>query len=180
MTDFLELAKSIGFTESCYFNPQELSFHDAQTLRDACKANDCGMYGKFWTCPPGVGSIEKVANTVKKYNHGMVFQLLTEAVNYAIQPEVFNEICMSFNQMTQVVRTELEKEFGEVFMLGMSGCTLCEKCCYPKEKCKHPKEMTPCISGHCVNVYRLWDTTGNRRANLDESDFYSVLLWNAN
>lgn len=177
MKDYLKLAAEIGFTAACYFDPQALSFADAATLREACKANDCGMYGKFWTCPPGIGSIEKVVGTIKQYNHGLVMQLLTEAINYAVQPEVFSEICYSFNTMTQALKAELEKEVGDVFMLGMSGCTLCEKCTYPQEKCRHPQTMTPCISGHCLNVYRLWDSTGNRRANLDESDFYSVLLW---
>ncbi|MDO4542889.1 MAG: DUF2284 domain-containing protein [Bacillota bacterium] len=177
MRDYIQLAHEIGFTQACYFDPQALSFDDAETLRDACKANDCGMYGKFWTCPPGIGSIEKVVGNIKQYDRGMVFQLLTEAINYAIQPEVFSEICYSFNTMTQTLRAELEKDVGETFMLGMSGCTLCEECNYPKAKCRRPLEMVPCISGHCLNVYRLWDSTGNRRARLDESDFYSILLW---
>lgn len=177
MKDYIKLAIDTGFTAACYFQPQDLDFYDASIMREACKANDCGMYGKFWTCPPGIGSIDKVVNKIKSYEHGLVMQLLTEAVNYAIQPEVFSEICYSFNTMTHSVRAELAKEVGEVFMLGMSGCTLCEQCTYPQAQCRHPDKMVPCISSHCLNVYRLWDSTGNRRANLDESDFYSVLLW---
>lgn len=177
--DYITYAKAAGFTEAGYFDPQKLSFADAETLRDACKANDCGFYGRYWTCPPGVGSIEKVKKKVLSYHHGLVLQLLTEAISLTFQPELFNEVSHTFNDMTQVVGEQIKKEVGEdIFMLGMSGCTLCQHCTYPKAVCCYAKEMVPCISGHCINVYRLWDETGHRRANLDETDFYSVLLWN--
>lgn len=175
--DYIGLAVETGFTAAAYFDPQSLSFEDREILRDGCKANDCGFYGRFWTCPPGVGSTEKVTQKVQSYTCGMILQLLTEAVSCDLQPELFADISHTFNDMTQMVREELEKEFGPVFMLGMSNCTICEECSYPKEKCRYPEKMVPCISGHCVNVYRLWDSTGNRRADLSESDFYSVLLW---
>ena len=177
--DYIAYAKAAGFTEASYFDPQKLSFADAETLRDACKANDCGFYGRYWTCPPGVGTIEKVQNKVLSYRHGLVLQLLTEAISLTFQPELFSEVSQTFNDMTKVVGDQLKQEVGEnVFMLGMSGCTLCKHCTYPKASCCYGKAMVPCISGHCINVYRLWDNTGHRRANLDETDFYSVLLWN--
>lgn len=127
---------------------------------------------------PGVGSTDKVAAKVKSYDHGLILQMLTEAVSCDLQPELFNDISHTFNDMTTMVRDELTKEVETTFMLGMSNCTICEECAYPNEKCRYPELMIPCISGHCVNVYRLWDSTGNRRARLDETDFYSVLLWN--
>lgn len=177
--DYITFAKTAGFTEASYFDPQKLSFDDAETLRDACKANDCGFYGRYWTCPPGVGSIEKVKNKILSYHHGLVLQMLTEAISLTFQPELFSEVSTTFNDMTKLVKAKIEEEVGvDVFMLGMSACRLCEECAYPKAACCCLKEMVPCISGHCVNVYRLWDSTGYRRANLDETDFYSVLLWN--
>lgn len=176
--DYIAFAKSAGFNEACYFDPQKISFDDAETLRDACKANDCGFYGRYWTCPPGVGTIERVQKKVLTYHHGLILQMLTEAISVTFQPELFSDVSTTFNDMTKLVRAELEKEVGDVYMLGMSNCTICEKCTYPSAKCLHPEKMVPCISGHCVNVYRLWDTTGHRRANFDETDFYSVLLWN--
>lgn len=177
--DYIAFAKAAGFTEASYFDPQKLCFDDAETLREACKADDCGMYGRFWTCPPGVGSIEKVKNKVLSYHRGLVLQLLTEAISVTFQPELFSEVSSGFNDMTKLVKEELAKEVGaDIFLLGMSGCTYCKHCSYPKEKCRFVQEMVPCISGHCINVYRLWDSTGHRRADLGETDFYSVLLWN--
>ena len=177
MNDYIAFAKEIGFTEAAYFDPKSLSFEDCEILRDGCKANDCGFYGKYWTCPPGVGSTDKVREKIQSYDHGMILQMITEAVSCDLNAELFNDISHTFNDMTAMVKDELANEVENIFMLGMSNCTICEECSYPNEKCRHPELMIPCISGHCVNVYRLWDTTGNRRARLDESDFYSVLLW---
>lgn len=177
MNDYIAFAKEIGFTEAAYFDPKSLSFEDCEILRDGCKANDCGFYGKYWTCPPGVGSTDKVREKIQSYDHGMILQMITEAVSCDLNAELFNDISHTFNDMTTMVKDELSNEVENIFMLGMSNCTICDECSYPNEKCRHPELMIPCISGHCVNVYRLWDTTGNRRARLDESDFYSVLLW---
>lgn len=175
--DYIAFAKELGFTAGAYFDPRTLSFEDSGILRDGCKSNDCGFYGRFWTCPPGVGSEEAVAAKVKSYHHGLVLQMLTEAISCDLQPELFAEVSATFNEMTRMVRAELEKEVGKTYVLGMSDCRLCDECAYPKEKCRHPEQVIPCISGHCVNVYRLWDSTGYRRADLSESDFYSMLLW---
>ena len=49
MTDLIAVAEGAGFHKACYFDPQKLNFDDADILRDACRAYDCGMYGKYWT-----------------------------------------------------------------------------------------------------------------------------------
>lgn len=177
MRDYVALAYEHGFTNAAYFDPQTVSFEDAEILREACEANDCGKYGKFWTCPPSVGTVQQCADRFKSYQHGIVLQLISEMVSYVFNPELFSELTNSFNEMSRALKREIEKEYDDVFLLGMSGCTLCKSCTCPKEKCRYPKEMVPCISGHCVNVFRLWDSTGYRQAHLDESDFYSILLF---
>ena len=175
--DYIAFAREIGFTEADYFDPQTVSFEDSHIWRDACKADDCGFYGKYWTCPPGVGSEETVEKKFKSYRHGLMVQLITEQVSCAVQPELFADICSTFNEMIRMVKAELLTEVTNVFMLGMSNCTLCEECTYPHAKCRHPEEMMPCISGHCVNVYRLWLALGHETADLSQSDFYGILLW---
>ena len=179
MSDLIAVAEGAGFHKACYFDPQKLNFDDADILRDACRANDCGMYGKYWTCPPGVGTPEECSKHLLRYHHGIVMQFLTEPVSCSLNPDLFNEISRSINEMTRAVRDVLEEITDDIMMLGMSACSLCKECTYlDGKKCRFPHDMVACISGHCVNVYRLWDSTGNRRANLDETDFYTMLLWN--
>jgi len=177
MRDYLALAYEQGFTNAAYFDPQEVSFADAEVLREACRANDCGFYGKFWTCPPAVGTIEQCVNTFKSYRHGIILQLISEAVSSVFNPEFFSDISNSFNTMSKALKKEMEKEYADVYLLGMSGCNLCKNCNYPEKKCRKAQEMVPCISGHCVNVFKIWNASGHRQANLDESDFYSILLY---
>ncbi len=175
--DYRQLASAHGFTHAAYFDPQTLVFDDAELLREACRANDCGMYGKFWTCPPGVGPVKDCIAAIRRYRYGIVLQLISEAISYVFNPELFSEVVASFNEMSKALKREVERDFDDVFLLGMSGCTFCASCTYPEKKCRYAKEMVPCISGHCINVFRLWRETGYREANLDESDFYSILLF---
>lgn len=177
MRDYVALAYEQGFTNAAYFDPKAVSFDDAEILREACRANDCGFYGKYWTCPPAVGSIEECTAKFKSYEQGIVLQLISEAVSCVFNAELFNDVANAFNDMTKALKHEVEKEFADVYVLGMSGCNLCKSCTYPKKQCRYAKEMVPCISGHCVNVFKLWDSTGYRQANLDESDFYSIILF---
>lgn len=39
----------------------------------ACASNACGRYGKFWTCPPGVGTLEELKAKYSKYRTAFVF-----------------------------------------------------------------------------------------------------------
>ena len=174
--NYIAYAKELGFTEAAFFNPHNLNFDDADVIRMACEANDCGFYNKFWTCPPGVGSIEEVTTKIKAFKGGLVLQMLTEAISYDLNFELFNEVSSAFNDMTYLMKKMLSNEYGDVMMLGLSNCRLCPSCNYP-EPCRHPKRMLPCVSGHCINIYRLWDSTGFPRGSLEESEFYSLLLW---
>lgn len=177
MEDYVARAKEIGFTDAYAFDVDALSFEDAEILREACVANDCGMYGRYWTCPPAVGSIEEVVAKVRSYRRGIAVQLLTEGVSQVFLPELFAELAHSFNEMIRALAAEIQIAYGETFCLGMSGCQLCKRCAYPEGQCRHPQDMIPCVSGHCLNIYRLWDSCGGRRGDLEESEFFGVLLY---
>ena len=44
------LAEEIGFKGRGIFETKDLNF--LKEVRDMCKANKCGNYGRLWTCPP--------------------------------------------------------------------------------------------------------------------------------
>lgn len=50
MADLLTLAHEDGFSQCAPVNMDALNPPEA--VRDMCKADRCGRYGKSWSCPP--------------------------------------------------------------------------------------------------------------------------------
>lgn len=60
LKEFLSKPDSLPYMihESAFIEPSVITF--SQDVRDACEANLCGMYGKCWSCPPGVGKWQEL------------------------------------------------------------------------------------------------------------------------
>ena len=178
MTDLIKLALDSGFTSAARFDPEKISFHNAHILRDVCKGNSCTFYGRYWTCPPAVGSVENCIAKVRNYHSGLGVQFVIDAVSYQSNEALFNAIRDTFNDMTRELLTNLRKELGEVLALGMSGCTLCAHCTYPKGSCAHPDKMILCISSHGIDVFELCELCGFVHAGSDKTEFFGLFLFN--
>ena len=177
MTDYVQLAYEQGFTKAFALDPQKISFAEAKILRQGCEANDCGKYGTNWCCPPGIGDIDQVEAKVKAWRKGVMLQFITEAVDGSVNPAMFKEVASAFSAMVQKYYAAVKKEEKECYMLGRGSCLLCKECTYPDAPCRYPEKITPCLSSHGINVYKLWDSSGYRRGNLGETDFYALLLY---
>ena len=57
--------------ESAWVNPADIPF--SADVRKMCEDNRCGMYGKCWTCPPGVGDWEVLRDKYQAYKEAYVF-----------------------------------------------------------------------------------------------------------
>lgn len=56
MTDLLTLAREVGFSQCAAVNMDALE--PLEAVRDMCKADRCGRYGKSWSCPPACSTLE--------------------------------------------------------------------------------------------------------------------------
>ena len=50
MTALLTLTHEVGFSQCAPVNMDALD--PLEAVRDMCKADRCGRYGKSWSCPP--------------------------------------------------------------------------------------------------------------------------------
>jgi len=57
-----ELALECGFSNCGPLEVAKLELREE--VREMCKANSCGQYGKRWSCPPGCGELEDMPLTV--------------------------------------------------------------------------------------------------------------------
>jgi len=53
-----------------FFPTSDIPFSYA--VVEACERNVCGMYGKRWTCPPGVGTLEEISKRILKYPNALL------------------------------------------------------------------------------------------------------------
>ena len=64
------LAEEIGFKGRGIFQTKDLNF--LKEVRDMCKANRCGNYGRLWTCPPACGTLADSRKKAGQFKWGII------------------------------------------------------------------------------------------------------------
>lgn len=72
MADLLTLTHEVGFSQCAPVNMDALD--PLEAVRDMCKADRCGRYGKSWSCPPACSTLEQARAQIKRYSQGILVQ----------------------------------------------------------------------------------------------------------
>ncbi len=140
-----------GFTTT-----DQLSF--GQEVRDLCEANSCGRYGRSWSCPPGVGSLESCKAKIMEYKNVFVYTTKHELEDSFD----FEGMMQGKEDHEKISRHLLEavKPFLPGDHMAMTGgsCSRCEPCTYPDAPCRFPEELTPTIESYGIRVNQLAQT----------------------
>lgn len=72
MTDLLTLTHEVGFSQCAPVNMDALD--PLEAVRDMCKADRCGRYGKSWSCPPACSTLEQARAQIQRYSQGILVQ----------------------------------------------------------------------------------------------------------
>lgn len=154
MIDPIEIAKR-HFPQTKAVSTKGITFGDE--VRRLCEQNSCGHYGRNWTCPPALPSIDHYR------------QILTGFGALLIMPEVYSikdsydwkgmlDSMAQFKEKLQHLNKEITAaDAGFNFLtLGAGACQLCETCTYPTGKpCRHPKEAIVSLEACGIDVMRL-------------------------
>ena len=109
------LAEEIGFKGRGIFETKDLNF--LKEVRDMCKANKCGNYGRLWTCPPACGTLADSRKKAKQFKWGIVLQTTAQ------MEDEFDGEAIEEAQVTQ--RDRLKRRMRTaVCKLYLSGCAL--------------------------------------------------------
>ena len=104
-------------------------------VRKMCEVNSCGVYGKNWCCPPGVGTLEECEARIRRYTRGILVQTvgqLEDAMDAETMMETQAEHQAHFEQM----RSKLLQQYPQMLSLGAGTCTRCKECTYPDAPCR--------------------------------------------
>lgn len=135
-----------------WMNPSELCFKEE--VRHICK-QECPMYGKSWSCPPGVGTVEECKKRCYGYEGIFLFTTIAEVTDISNLQETL-DTRFEHEKITRSIGEIFKEEALDVMLLSSESCSFCESCAYcENEACRHPEYMIPCIESHGILVTEL-------------------------
>ena len=126
----------------------------SESFRDICRANQCGLYGKCWVCPPEIGEIQTLISRVKAYPQGLLYQTIG-TLEDSFDLEGMMAAGHRHALVSRDLQTLLPGLLKESFLhLGCGGCHLCEVCAKrTSQPCRHPEQALPAMEGYGMDVY---------------------------
>ena len=152
--------------------PSEIPFREY--VVEACARNQCGMYGKTWQCPPGVGDMKTLKTKCLAYSNAIVFTTC-HALEDSFDIEGMEQGRIEHEKITDEI---LELFQGEKRVLSAEGCRLCEKCTYPNAPCRFPERARSSVEANGISVVELAKQCGiNYKNGNNTVTYFSVIFY---
>lgn len=142
--------------EYAYADIDELSF--LQQVRYICET-ECPQYGRSWSCPPAVGTVEECQKRCSSYTGAFLFTTIAEVADISNMEETLSTR-MEHEEITRHVRDLFLEQCSEIQVLSTESCAICETCAYPDAPCRHADRMFPCIESYGILVTELAEKHG--------------------
>lgn len=136
--------------------PRELVFKEE--VRQICRL-ECPMYGKSWSCPPAVGTVEECQKECLSYDGVFLFTTIAEVNDAANLSETLGTR-FAHEKITRQLGALFREEGLKIKLLSSESCAVCEQCSYPDGDCRHPEYMIPCIESQGILVTELAERYG--------------------
>lgn len=151
------ILKKAGFHQWGIVPVDQIEFsHD---VRKMCEANTCRMYGKTWSCPPGIGTIEECRERLLYYDKLLVF-----SGKYNLEDSFDFEGMMdgmkSFKDSCRILDELTKGQISNYLILSNEGCDLCKNCTYPDAPCRFPDRAHGSLEGYGIFVNKLAEQAG--------------------
>ena len=140
-------------------------------FRKLCESNACGMFGRSWMCPPLVGEVEELIQSLKAYQWAVVYQTVDELED-SYDFEGMMAAGEKMNRLTTRVRRELAEVSPRLF-LGAGGCRICQRCSkLDGQPCRRPEEAISSLEAYGINVSALAAQAGMQYINGSDTVTY--------
>ncbi len=147
-------------------------------IRDICRDNTCGQYGKTWACPPAVGTLEQCRSRCLRYGKALVFNAV-----YPLEDSFDYEGMMrghrAFKQLCDRLYHLAKPSLPDFLLLSNEGCARCQSCAYPDSPCRMPELLFPSVEGFGIHVGQLAEKAGLHYTNGENTfTYFGLLLYN--
>ena len=154
-----------NFKEHKEFDPSLIRFDEV--VRDMCRQNACGQYGKNHMCPPAVKEVIEWKREIEEYEKGVIVTKGYQTESSYDLKAMFEGI-KDFQKTLSGLKKDLTSESPNMkhLLLGAGPCLICEKCSYIEgEPCRFPEKAFPSVEACGVDVMSLSKTTGVKYNN---------------
>jgi len=170
----LHTREQLKIHEHAFLESNQVIFSDE--VRSLCERNACGMYGKSWACPPGVGSVADCKARCREFHHALIFTSLSP-LRKKHDISGWQEARIRHETMTESAVSIVRSQFDRILALSTEGCMVCESCAYPNKPCRFPERMFPAIEGFGINVMQLAKTCGIKYYNGPNTVTYFSIIF---
>ena len=129
-----------------------------EQVRYICRT-ECPRYGKSWSCPPAVGTVEECKERCRQYEGVFLFTTMEEVTDISDLEETLRTR-RAHEEITRQVAAKMREQGQELLVLSTESCANCEQCAYPDEPCRSPENMFPCIESYGILVTELAEKCG--------------------
>ena len=160
----IDTALDLGLSGAVIFPASEIVTDRA--FREACASNQCGKYGKCWTCPPDVGDIDALIASLGQYDFCLLYQSISPLED-SYDFEGMQEAGTRHAKMSRALGKKLLPYLGEKALhLGAGGCRFCPRCAKLDDlPCRAPEEALSSLEAYGVNVYQTVKKTALKYIN---------------
>jgi len=157
-SDLVMLALECGAAKAVLLDQSQLV--TSPLFRDICRNNGCGQYGRCWVCPPEIGEIDRLIQSLGAYKTILWYQSIAP-IEDSFDIEGMFDAAHSHAQLSQRISTALTNHGYAGFLhLSCGGCFLCARCTMPDGiPCRHPEQAISSLEGYGVDVYSTTKNT---------------------
>ena len=123
------------------------------SFRALCEANSCGKYGKCYTCPPDVGEINKLIESLKEYEYAFLYQTVSPLED-SFDVDGMKKAAKNHGVVERRVIEGLKNvSFNKVLYLGAGCCKTCSRCAKEDNlPCRNPEEAISSLEAYGIDV----------------------------
>ena len=159
--------------ESAWISPKDIPF--SAEVRELCRANRCGRYGKSWSCPPGVGEWTDLRDRYQSFDEAFLFTTCHELED-SFDYEGMLAAGDLHKKLDDLIADALYGFNGKCVHLSAGACNICEKCTYPDAQCRFPDKARQSLEASGIDVVSLARVCGVRYINGPETVTYFSLI----
>lgn len=131
-------------------------------VRELCEQNSCGCYGKSWTCPPAVGTLEGLQDQVSHFHQVAIFYKvypLADSFDWEGMQSGAEDFQSRLLKLKKKIRnTDSDFPF---LALGAGACKICETCTYEQQlPCRSPENAHVSVEAYGIDVMEMMKENG--------------------
>ena len=156
--NILQTVLAGGATKAVYITQDEIVL--SEDFRRICESNQCGGYGRCWMCPPFIGEIDNLMDTVRSYPRAILYQTIHEIEDSFDIEGMFDAGRNHAYTSVKIDEMLRQQELSEYLHLSCGGCHICETCAKKTdEPCRFPDKALSSLEGYGVDVYNTTKNT---------------------